>query len=100
MKYVTIYLSDTLIIHHKITVGISGIQYFSIETATPFSNLFGFTYLYSFAVNVKKITEHTSDAIIATIYPVTPHLNGPRNKIVNNKVVAVEIIPSIANSFT
>ena len=36
IKYVTIYLSETLITHQRIILGIIGIEYLSISLQTPF----------------------------------------------------------------
>ena len=89
---VIMYLSETLVIHQNIVVGISGTLYRSIWVNKP---LPGFTvrYCQSFSLNTRKPLHSISATAVDRTYPVMPHLNTRRNKMLRPMTSTVFNMP-------
>jgi hypothetical protein len=93
------YLSDALTIHHKIKVGIIGIEYLSIEDIRFFDTDLKLIKCTFSAISEINNEDIISDRIIERIYPSTPNLNTAIKIIFNRNKLNVVSMPSMAYSF-
>ena len=89
-----------LVTSHKSVAGIIGTAYLSIALTRPLPTFPKPTYLYRRPAKNKNRLDIRSESMIASRYPVMPHLNPRRKSIFKRSIVSVHMTPSRAKSFT